>query len=149
MTSAICAVTTHFLGAKAREEWEMFGAIGFPAVEIMQKRVGKGPVVVVGEWEGETLAREAALKLMEMARVPARAFGTEEFFHGPRHSVGPDDPIWQVVHARDSRATELKGAYRFNINGSTPLAWVPTLIELQLAALAVAANLGVDPDLMS
>lgn len=149
MTSAVCAVTTHFMGVKAREEWEMLGAIGFPAVEIMQSRVGKGPTVILGEWEGECLAREGALKLMEIARLPARAYGTEEFFHGPHHALGPDDAIWQVVHARDQRAAEVKSAYRFNINGSTPLAWVPTLMEMQWAALAVAANLGVDPDLKS
>jgi fructoselysine-6-P-deglycase FrlB-like protein len=147
MTSAVCAVTTHFMGAKAREEWEMLGAIGFPAVEVMQRRVGRGPAVLLGEWEGESLAREGALKLMELARLPTRAFGTEEFFHGPHFSMGPDDAIWQVVHARDTRALESKAAYRFNINGSTPLAWVPTLMEMQWAALAVAANLGVDPDL--
>jgi glucosamine 6-phosphate synthetase-like amidotransferase/phosphosugar isomerase protein len=147
MTSAVCAVTTHFMGAKAREEWEMLGAIGFPALELMQRRVGRGPAVLVGEWEGEALAREGALKLMEMARLPVRAFGTEEYFHGPHHSMTPDDPIWQVVHARDLRAPEIKAAYRFNINGSTPLAWVPTLMEMQIAAVAVAANLGVDPDL--
>lgn len=147
MTSAVCAVTTHFMGTKAREEWEMLGAIGFPAVEIMQRRVGRGPALILGEWEGEVLAREGALKLMEMARLPVRAFGTEEYFHGPRFSVGADDEIWQVVHAKDQRASEIKAGYRFNINGSTPLAWVPTLMEMQWAALAVAANLGVDPDL--
>jgi glucosamine 6-phosphate synthetase-like amidotransferase/phosphosugar isomerase protein len=146
MTSAICAVTTHFLGTKIREEWEALGAIGFPPVEIMQRRVGHGPSLLLGEWEGEWLAREGALKLMEMARLPVRAFGTEEYFHGPRFSVKPDDVIWQVVHAKDRRASEIKAGYRFNINGSTPLAWVPTLLEMQMAALAVAANLGADPD---
>jgi fructoselysine-6-P-deglycase FrlB-like protein len=149
MTSAICAVTTHFMGAKARDEWEMFSAIGFPAVELMQRRVGRGPAVILGEFEGETLAHEGALKLMEMARIPVRAFGTEEFFHGPRFSLGPDDAIWHVAHAKDQRGSELKAAYRFHINGTSPLAWVPTLVELQLASLAVAANLGVDPDLKS
>ena len=109
--------------------------------------MGRGPSVIVGEWEGESLAREGALKLMEMARLPVRSYGTEEFFHGPQHALSAEDSIWQVVHARDQRATEVKSSYRFNINGSTPLAWVPTLMEMQWAALAVAANLGVDPDL--
>ena len=31
---------------------------------------------------------------MEMARIPVRAFGSEEFFHGPRFSVGPKDAVW-------------------------------------------------------
>ena len=64
MTSAVCAVTTHFMGIKARDEWEMLGALGFPSVETMQSRVGNGPAVILGEWEGDCLAREGALKLM-------------------------------------------------------------------------------------
>jgi fructoselysine-6-P-deglycase FrlB-like protein len=146
MTSAVCAVSTHFLGAKAKEEWELMGSLGAPGLEVMQRRVGKGPAVIVGEWEGEWLAREGALKLMEMARLPVRAFGSEEYFHGPHYSVRPEDPIWYVSHVKDLRGTELKSAYRFDIHGSNPLAWVPTLVEIQWAALAVATNLGIDPD---
>jgi fructoselysine-6-P-deglycase FrlB-like protein len=146
MTSAVCAVSTHFLGSKAKEEWELMGTLGSPGLEVMQRRVGNGPLVIVGEWEGEWIAREGALKLMEMAGLPVRSFSTEEFFHGPRYSAAPGDAIWLVSHVKDLRAAELKPAYRFDIHGSSPLAWVPTLVEVQWAALAVATNLGIDPD---
>jgi fructoselysine-6-P-deglycase FrlB-like protein len=146
VTSAVCAVSTLLIGAKAREEWEGLGMIPSPNLEVLQRRLGDGPSVIVGEWEGEWLAREGALKLMEMAKLPVRAFGTEEFFHGPHFSHGPDDKLWQVMHARDKRASEVKASYRFDIHGSTPLAWVPALVEMQWAALAVATNLGVDSE---
>ena len=146
MTSAVCAVSTFLLGSKAREEWETMVAIPSPNLEVLQRRLGKGPTIVVGEWEGEWLARECALKVMEMARIPVRAYGTEEFFHGPHLVHTEEDRVWQVSHVRDIRGQEIKPAYRFDIHGSTPLAWVPALVEMQWAALAVATNLGVNPD---
>ncbi|MGK5084731.1 SIS domain-containing protein [Bdellovibrionota bacterium FG-1] len=148
VTSAVCAVSTLFLGTKAREEWEAMGMIPSPNLEVLQRRLGGGPSIIVGEWEGEWLAREGALKLMEMARLPVRAYSTEEFFHGPHFSRGPEDKIWQVMHAKDRRADEVHAAYRFDIHGNTPLAWVPALVEMQWAALAVATNRGQDPDLV-
>ncbi len=147
MTSAVCAVSTHFLGSKVKEEWEALGSLGSPSLETVQRRVGKGPNVIVGEWEGQWIAREGALKMMEMARLPVRAFSTEEFLHGPQRSVRrPEDSVWTVCHPRDPRVNEIEADYRFQIHGSTPLAWVPALVELQWASLAVAVQLGIDPD---
>ena len=140
MTSAVCAVTTFLLGSKVKEEWDSLVAIPSPNLEVLQRRLGQGPSLVVGEWEGEWLARECALKLMEMARIPVRSYGTEEFFHGPTFCMTESDRIWHVSHGRDQRGTELRSSYRFDIHGSTPLAWVPALVEMQWAALAVAAN---------
>ena len=102
---------------------------------------------MLGEWEGEWLAREGALKLMEMARLPVRAFGSEEYFHGPRYSRGPKDKIWHVAHQKDKRAPEIEASHQVGMFGASPLAWVPALVELQWMALAVALNRGVDPDL--
>ncbi len=147
VTGAICAVTTLLIGAKAVEEWDALRSIGDPDLDVFCRRAGKGPQVLLGEWEGEWLAREGALKLMEMARLPVRAYGSEEFFHGPRHSVAPDDAIWHVALAKDPRADEIRAAHRIAVIGSSPLAWVPALVELQWLALAVATNRGVDPDL--
>ena len=146
VTSAVCAVSTLFLGTKAKEEWEALGMIPSPNLEVLQRRLGAGPTIVLGEWEGEWLAREGALKLMEMARLPVRSYSTEEYFHGPHFSRKAEDRVWQVMHARDQRAAGSGSAYRFDIHGTTPLAWVPALVEMQWAALAVATNLGVDPD---
>ncbi|MDR3608311.1 MAG: hypothetical protein P4M08_13150 [Oligoflexia bacterium] len=146
MTSAICAVTTLFLGAKAVEEWDALRSIGDPNLEVLRSRAGMGPSILLGEWEGEWLARETSLKLLEMARLPTRAYSSEEFFHGPRAALTPEDTIWHVSHGKDLRNADIRSAYRVDIRGSTPLAWMPSLVELQWLSLAVALNRGVNPD---
>lgn len=146
VTSAICAVTNLLMGPKAAEEWDALRSIGDPNLEVIQKRAGKGPSVILGEWEGEWLAREGALKFMEMTGLPVRAFGTEEFFHGPHFSVNSQDRVWHVSLAKDPRNEEVQPDYRVSVMGASPLAWIPALVELQWLALAVATTLGVDPD---
>jgi fructoselysine-6-P-deglycase FrlB-like protein len=147
VTGAICAVTTLLIGAKAVEEWDALRSIGDPDLDEFCRRAGKGPQILLGEWEGEWLAREGALKFMEMARSPVRAFSSEEYFHGPRHSVKEGDVIWHVALAKDPRAEEIQASHRLAVIGSSPLAWIPALVELQWLALAVAVNRGIDPDL--
>jgi fructoselysine-6-P-deglycase FrlB-like protein len=146
LTSAVCAVTTLILGAKATEEWDALRSIGDPHLELLQSRAGQGPSVLLGEWEGEWLAREASLKLLEMAGLATRAYSSEEFFHGPKAALSAEDVVWHVSHGKDPRNADIQSAYRVDIRGSTPLAWVPALVELQWLALAVALNRGVDPD---
>lgn len=146
LTSAVCAVTTLLSGGKNAEEWEALRSIGDPDLDTYCERAGKGPKILLGEWEGEWLAREGALKLMEMARLPVRCFSTEEYFHGPRFSRKPDDGIWYIAHPKDKRAPEVQSTHQVGMFGASPLAWVPALVELQWMSLAVALNLGVDPD---
>ncbi len=146
VTGAICAVTNLLMGMKASEEWDALTSIGDPDLDSVRRRVGAGPTVIIGEWEGEWVAREGALKFMEMARLPVRAFGSEEFFHGPRFSITPEDRLWHVSMPKDPRNNEIQPAHRVNVFGATPLAFIPALVELQWAALAVALNRGVDPD---
>lgn len=149
VTGAICAVTALLLGAKGLEEWDALTSIPVPDLETLRKRAGTGPNIILGEWEGEFLAKEAALKLMEMARVPVRAFGSEEFHHGPIFSKKKTDVIWHVSLPKDPRASQIEPALTVSVYGSSPLAWVPALVELQWLALATALNLGVDPDTQS
>jgi fructoselysine-6-P-deglycase FrlB-like protein len=146
VTGAVCAVTTLLLGAKAVEEWDALRSIGEPDIEVLKRRAGDGPAVILGEWEGEWLAREGALKLLEMAKTPALSYGSEEFFHGPRAAVGSDARVWHVSLPKDPRQSEIKASHTIGIFGQSPLAWVPALIELQWLAFAVALNRGVDPD---
>ncbi|MCM2324581.1 MAG: hypothetical protein NDJ90_15080 [Oligoflexia bacterium] len=146
LTGAVCAATTLLMGNKVFEEWDAVRSIGDPNLDVLRGRAGQGPSVIIGEWEGEWIAREGALKFMEMARLPVRAFGSEEFFHGPRFSVKPGDSLWHVALPRDPRGTEIKADYRVDIFGASPLAWVPALVELQWLALAVSLNIGVNPD---
>jgi fructoselysine-6-P-deglycase FrlB-like protein len=146
LTSAVCAVTTLLSSGKASEEWEALRSIGDPDLDTDRSRAGEGPAIILGEWEGEWLAREGALKLMEMARLPVRAFGSEEYFHGPRLSRGEADKIWHVAHPNDRRSGEIQAAHQIGMFGASPLAWVPALVELQWLSLAVALNRGVNPD---
>jgi fructoselysine-6-P-deglycase FrlB-like protein len=149
VTGAICAVTTLLVGAKAVEEWDALRTIGEPDVDVFRRRAGKGPDVLLGEWEGEWIAREGALKLMEMAKIPVRAYGSEEYFHGIHHAARPEDRLWHISMPKDPRNSQIRPAHQIGIFGATPLAWVPALVEIQWLALAVALNLGVDPDVPS
>ena len=152
VTGAICAVTSLIMGQKAVEEWDALRSIGDPDLGLYRSRAEMGPTIILGEWEGEWLAHEGALKLMEMAKLPVRAHGSEEFFHGPHHALTAEDKIWHVSMPKDGRNTEI-GAMKANLHhsigifGATPLAWIPALVELQWLALAVALNRGINPDL--
>lgn len=148
VTGAICAVTTLLLGEKAVEEWDAVCSIGDPDIDTVRKRAGMGPKMILGEFEGEWLAREGALKIMEMARTPVQALSTEEFYHGPRFALAKGDVVWHVSVPRDPRNGEIKAPLTIGVFGASPLAWIPALVELQWLALGVALNRGIDPDLM-
>ncbi len=147
VTGAICAVTSLLLGSKCVEEWDALRSIPSPDLDVCRRRAGEGPTIILGEWEGEWLAREGALKMMEMARTPVRAFGSEEFFHGPMFSMTDKDRVWHISLPKDPRNDEIKSLHQIGVFGSSPLAWMPALLELQWMSLAVALNRGVDPDL--
>ena len=147
VTGSICAVTSLLLGNRAVEEWDALTSIPAPNLESMKRKAGMGPTILLGEWEGEWLAKECALKLTEMARLPVRAYGSEEYFHGPKYAEGPNDVIWHVSLPKDPRESQIKPAHQVGVFGSSPLAWMPALIELQWLALATALNRGVNPDL--
>jgi fructoselysine-6-P-deglycase FrlB-like protein len=146
VTGAICAVTSLILGPKAIEEWDALRSIGDPDLDLYRRRAGDGPTLIVGEWEGEWLAREGALKVMELAKIPVRAYSSEELFHGPHYALSPDDRIWHVSLPKDPRETEIKAHHRVSVYGASPLAWIPALVELQWLSLAVALNRGENPD---
>lgn len=147
VTGAICAVTSLLLGTKCVEEWDALTSIPTPDLERLRGRAGMGPSIILGEWEGEYLAREAALKITEMARIPVRAYGSEEFFHGPNFAKTEQDVIWHVSLPKDPRNEFIQSALQVGVFGSSPLAWMPALLELQWLSLAVALNRGVNPDL--
>jgi len=152
VTGAICAVTSLLLGAKGVEEWDALQSVGDPDLDQLRSWVGEGPSILLGEWEGEWLAREAALKLMEMAAHPVRAYGSEEFFHGPRLSFTSQDSIWHFSIPQDLRHSDIaewvapQRLHRVEVSGVSPLSWIPSLVKLQWMALAVALNRGVNPD---
>lgn len=147
VTGAICAVTSLLLGSKIVEEWDAITSIPSPDLEVCKQRAGQGPSVILGEWEGEWLARETALKMIEMARLPVRAYGSEEYFHGPEFATTAQDKIWHISLPKDPRNDVIKADHSVGVYGSSPLAWMPALIELQWLSLATALNRGVNPDL--
>jgi len=143
VTSAVCAATNLLFGPKVMEEWETLSKEQELDLNILRDRAALGPTIMLGEWEGEWLAREGALKLMEMAKLPVRVFGTEEFFHGPRFSLKNEDRIWHMKVCGDQRQVEAT-----NVIDVHPglVGWVKALVELQWLALATSLNSVVDPD---
>ncbi|MBI4375586.1 MAG: hypothetical protein HY549_03960 [Elusimicrobia bacterium] len=113
--------------------------------------------VILGDLEREWVARELALKIQESSYHPARAFGLEEFLHGPRVSVdgrsvvialsGEGEPRWQAV--RDYLKTV--GAVLCEVEDGPwrgEAAWLGQLFWGQRLALELCRRAGVDPDAM-
>lgn len=150
ITGAVCAATTLFMGDEAKAEWLSFCAQKDPDLVQCRETVGDGPTVILGEHVAEWVAKEGALKFIEMARHPVRAYGTEEFFHGTSWGIKPEDRVWHVALPNDGRAKDIPGEARVTrtlaIQGASPLAWMPAMIELQWLGLALALNKGEDPD---
>ncbi len=108
-------------------------------------------VVFVGDGPREWVAREAALKLQETAYLRARAFGLEEFLHGPHISTGvgslvvgfsaPEEKRWAAARAylRAIRVPFVEAA-----GGD----WLAQTLWGQRFALASCRRLGIDPDLI-
>jgi fructoselysine-6-P-deglycase FrlB-like protein len=156
VTSAICAVTTLLLGAPAIKVWTAQAVESDPDLAALQKKVGAGPTLLLGEWEGEWIARETSLKLIEMAQTYTSTYGTEEFCHGPGASWrkgSSDASLWYISSPLDERRNKIqteylqKGPHDVSLDMSTgTLSWLSALVELQWMVLAVALNLGKDPD---
>lgn len=126
---------------------------------------GKGPpfptvrrradLVVLGDGVREWVARETALKLQEAARLPARAYGLEEFLHGPRFSVGPKTLVVAFADRPEKRwgaARTLLGRARIPFievlaQGPTSSAWLGQLFWGQRFTAHACRQLGADPDL--
>jgi D-arabinose 5-phosphate isomerase GutQ len=154
MTSAVCAVTTVLSGPAMAEYWNTLSSMPNPSFSALRERAGKGPEILLGEWEGEWIAREIRLKLIEMVGLFPSVFGSEEFFHGP-DAVLKAEPeliskndlnIWYFAHPDDLRKKEIKAAYPVSLLQSHSVGWVSALVEMQWLSLAVALNLGKNPD---
>ncbi|MEO5970242.1 MAG: hypothetical protein ABIQ95_09970, partial [Bdellovibrionia bacterium] len=160
MTSAICAVTTVLSGPGMAEYWKTLSSMPNPSFAALREKAGKGPDILLGEWEGEWIAGEARLKLIEMVGIFPVIFGSEEFYHGPQavlqansqtesgSELGPRNGrcLWYIAHPEDPRKKEIKAAYQVGIPQSHSVGWVSALVEMQWLSLAVALNLGKNPD---
>lgn len=140
VTGAVCAATSWL--TRRPELWKPVWEKSDPAPQ------GKEPpTVLLGERAGEWVAREAALKLAEMAHLPVRVYGSEEWFHGPSWIRSKDDRVWYVQTPGDARSGDIKSDRTFAAQPADgPAGWANALIELQWLALALAESRGVDPD---
>lgn len=121
-------------------------AKGFPRLE------ARTDVVLIGDTVREWVAREIVLKLQEAATLPARAFGLEEFLHGPRVSTGPSslvvgftsaEPRWDAV--RDFLNTVDVPFHEVSAE-SIEAGWLSQLYWGQRLGVDVCKRLGVNPD---
>ncbi len=106
-------------------------------------------LLLLGDGPREWVARETALKVMEAAGLRARAFGLEEFLHGPcvsasRESLavafsGPREPRWE------SARLYLKtiGVPLTEVRTED---WLAQVVWGQRFTAAACARLGIDPD---
>jgi glucosamine--fructose-6-phosphate aminotransferase (isomerizing) len=85
------------LAAAARLDWEASALTLAKAASLVV--IGRGPTLAI--------AREAALKLKEIANLHAEAFSGAEFLHGPVALVGADYPLLMFV-ASDATASGLR-----------------------------------------
>ncbi|MBI4371325.1 MAG: SIS domain-containing protein [Elusimicrobia bacterium] len=108
-------------------------------------------LILLGDGPREWVAREIALKLQEAAYLRCRAFGLEEFLHGPRVSAGPGSLVVGFSSPREKRWQALR---RYLKEVEVPLVeaknedWLAQIVWGQRLTLATCRRLGIDPDLL-
>lgn len=124
--------------------------------------------VIIGAGPNAATASEAALKMIEMAHIPASGYELETFLHGPLAAVDRSDFVCPIVTQGPSEARSLQlvaalrqtGCRIWTVGNSKKIPCeidLPNVAEelspmlaaipFQLLALEAAAVLGVDPDL--
>lgn len=106
-------------------------------------------IVILGDGPREWVAREIALKIQETSALRARAFGLEEFLHGPHVSVGRGSvaiglsvhrqPRWRAAR----RCLKSSGAVFVEARSEN---WLAQTLWGQRFALEICRRLGIDPD---
>ena len=106
----------------------------------------RAPLVVLGRGYAYPIALETALKLMECALIPAKAYSSADFEHGPRALAGPEAALLEVNTM--SAPTDLPAQHlewpAYNLPAE--LAAIPQAIVGQCLALKLARLRNHDPD---
>lgn len=108
-------------------------------------------LVLLGDGLREWVAREAALKVLETSYLKVRAYGLEEFLHGPHVSVGRGSV---VVGFSAPGAGRWKAARGWLSATGVPFVevrsadWLAQVLWGQRLALACCRRLGQNPDLL-
>lgn len=108
-------------------------------------------LVFLGDGLREWVAKEAALKLLEAAHLKVRAYGLEEFLHGPHISVGegtvvvgfatPGERRWDAARAY----LETIGVPFTKVESSD---WLRQVVWAQRLTVSACRALGLSPDLL-
>ncbi|MBI4060219.1 MAG: SIS domain-containing protein [Elusimicrobia bacterium] len=119
------------------------GGPAFPAVS------ADADLVLIGDGLREWVACETALKLLETAHLRARAYGLEEFLHGPHLSVGPGSLVIGFScagEARWSAARRYLDAIGVPFLDAANDDWLAQIIWGQRFTIDSCRRLGIDPD---
>lgn len=105
------------------------------------------PVFSLGRGFGFSTAQEAALKLMECALIPCKAYSTADFEHGPKALAGHSSAVLSFdgpMPALEAQGTEIVEAPA--ASQEAPLCPISEVIYGQWMALQCARARGLDPD---
>lgn len=108
-------------------------------------------VVLVGDGLREWAAAEVALKLQEAAYLRARAFGLEQFLHGPRISVGAGSVVIAFSSPKERRWEAVRRYLRLVQVPFVEAAsedWLAQTVWGQRLTVDACRRLGIDPDLL-
>ena len=106
-------------------------------------------LVLLGDGVREWVACETALKLLETAHLRVRAYGLEEFLHGPHISVGRGS---LVIGFSAVGETRWDAAHRYLDTIGVPFLdvanddWLAQILWGQRFAIDACRRLGIDPD---
>jgi fructoselysine-6-P-deglycase FrlB-like protein len=108
-------------------------------------------LVLLGDGLREWVACETALKLLETAHLRVRAYGLEEFLHGPHVSVGQGSLVigfstvaerrWDAAHAY----LDAIGVPFLDVANSD---WLAQILWGQRFTIDACRGLGINPDLL-
>lgn len=114
--------------------------------------LGRGTdLVLLGDGLREWVARETALKLLETAHLRVRAYGLEEFLHGPHISVGAGSLVVGFSSVSERRWDD---AHRYLDAIGVPFLdvanddWLAQTLWGQRFAADSCRRLGLDPDVL-
>jgi glucosamine--fructose-6-phosphate aminotransferase (isomerizing) len=117
-------------------------------------------LTIAGVGVGTVTAREGALKLREVARLPAEGVDAELLLHGAGGALGPRDRLLAIAPPQDAEgllegvvdAAERSGVSVSWLREPTDLpallAQIPLAVRLQSLALRLAVEGGHDPDVV-
>ncbi|HTQ11419.1 MAG TPA: SIS domain-containing protein, partial [Fimbriimonadaceae bacterium] len=106
------------------------------------------PIFALGRGYSFSTANETALKLMECALIPAKAYSTSDFEHGPKALAGPGSALLAFDPVSDGLAKQGGAVLSAPVPGAVSEEILPLwqIVYGQWLALSCARERGEDPD---